>query len=78
MNGETTTHIQNRPDDWTTATDEEHIAGLLEPKRFVDPFWMAYLKTSRPHCLTTYLNIHEARGGVVGSPADEFRKQMRG
>ena len=68
-----TTHLQNRPDDWPSATDEEIIHALFHPTdAFVNPRWMNYLERDRPQALTTYLRLLAAGGGRLGPPARRF------
>ena len=67
-----TTHLQNSPVKWATATDEQIIQALFQPARFVNPFWMNYLQRERPAALATYLRLFAASGGRLGTPAVRF------
>lgn len=65
-------HLQDHPDRWAAATDEEHVQALFNPAQFVNPCWMSYLKRERPAALATYLRLFAADGGRLGPPARRF------
>ena len=62
-------HLQDRPDDWETATDMEHLEALADHQPVVQPFWMAYLRNHRPHVLRRRLLLFQEMGGYLGRPA---------
>ncbi len=62
-------HLQDRPDDWATASQEETIQALFQAPRFINPFWMAFLRRERPGVLAKQLKLHAAGGGHLGQPA---------
>lgn len=54
-NREGANHIQNRPESWATATDEEHLEGMRTEVTRVNPQWNAYLEKYRPKLLKRFL-----------------------
>ena len=64
--------LQNQPEQWAEATDEQIIHALLQPVRFVNPCWMAWLRRERPAALASYLRLFAAGGGHLGRPAQRF------
>lgn len=67
-------HLQERPDDWLTATDEEWTAALLDHPTLIDPRFMAHAERCRPHCLRRALLLHADTGGYLGAPARRWLK----
>lgn len=65
-------HLQDRPNDWPTATDEEWTKALMKVPAFIDPFFMAYAQRHRPHCLRRAILLHQDLGGFVGRPAQRW------
>lgn len=74
---ETGKHLQERPDEWASATDEEWVAALLDRQPFVDPRFMNYAQGHRPHCLRRSLLLHQDMGGYLGAPARRWLKTGR-
>jgi hypothetical protein len=67
------THLQKQTQaEWEQASDEQIVAALFQPVRFVDPCWMNYIKRDRPQALRAYLRMHAAQGGYLGRPARMF------
>ena len=66
------THLQDQPDRWAVAADEQHIEALFNSPRFVNPCWMNYLKRKRPAALATYLRLFAADGGRLGQKSQRF------
>lgn len=53
-------HIQFAPETWEIASDEAHIAGLLQTPPHLELAWIGYLRVHRPACIYGYLTIHRA------------------
>lgn len=71
-------HLQDRRDDWESATDEEVIDALLDrPAYGHDPRFFNFMRRTRPHCLRQSLLLHEAMGGYLGVPALRFLGRKR-
>ena len=62
-------HLQVRRKDWADASDDEFVEALLSMPPLIDPFFMAYVKNHRPHCLRRALVLHADLGGYLGAPA---------
>jgi hypothetical protein len=70
-------HLQERPDDWLDATDQEWVDALLDRPPFIDPLFMAHAQRARPHCLRRALLLHRDTGGYLGAPARRWLKGGR-
>lgn len=68
-------HLQDRPDDWIDASDEEIVDALMNRQPFVDPRFMAYIQRSRPHCLRRSILLHEQMGGYVSPIARRWLRE---
>lgn len=70
------THIQDNRSIWESASDEQHLQGLLNRgKAIINPTWMNYLKRNRPHLIGQYLNLYQQGGGYLGKPARDYLKR---
>lgn len=66
-------HLQDQPDLWESATDEQLIEAVFKPPPgFVNPTWMAFLQRERPKALATYLRMFHAQGGYQSPIARRF------
>jgi hypothetical protein len=65
-------HLQERRDDWETATDQEWAEALLSPPALICPFFMAFARNRRPEALRRSLLLHRDLGGYLGPPARRF------
>jgi len=70
-------HLQNRPNDWASATDDEWTAALLDTPPLICPFFMSYAQNHRPQCLRRALLLHKDTGGYLGAPARRWLKGSR-
>lgn len=50
-----TYHLQNSPEYWQVATDEEHLEAMQIEVNRINPRWMQYLQTKRPHLVKQHL-----------------------
>jgi hypothetical protein len=70
-------HLQHRPEDWATATDEQWIDALLDWQSPVDPRWMRFAEQRRPDCLRRALSMHAQINGPLGVPARRWLRTGR-
>lgn len=48
-------HLQNNPEWWESATDDEHLEAMTIEVTRVNQYWMSYLQRRRPHLVAQHL-----------------------
>jgi hypothetical protein len=70
-------HLQERREDWESATDEEIVDAILRRPKLLDPFFHNWVVRARPHCMRRALLLHADLGGHLGAPALRFLRGTR-